>query len=461
MLQSRLPDQRIFKLRVVVLVFFAVLAAGLFIFPRSASNASELNNPSESNIDPPPAPSPQQRFNRQTNRRRGSIRMPGRAGVSYSKFTHDVPGHGGGAKDSCASCHRVASQAQPDVKDYPNHESCLNCHRQQFFAGARPMICTVCHTVVSPRSDARFAFPKTAASSQSQFADIFPHRKHLSSSTRTAFAKLPDATKKALSVQDTCVHCHKTNNANLERVAASWPKKSFVPTPGTFMTSPAGHASCVDCHWKAAAPNEKTAYAVYEPYINSCAECHRNALLKPRTTTAASDASKNAAAEKNGTAAAKFVPVSSHHNVDAPALPAAFASVSEAWSARISPKFQHAIPSFDAKPKDDPHRSTGCTDCHKKVSQVDSLETFRLKENGVQLAACVDCHGDKGGKSKVAAIARELKAREQDPKFECVYCHSTNLGTKIDGFDDHYKAIKRTKPQPAAAGSNTSGGEKK
>lgn len=206
--QSRLPDQSIFKLRLVVLAFFAMLAAGLFIFPRSASNASELN------IDPPPPQ--QQRFNRQTNRRRGSTRVHGRAGVSYSKFTHDVPGHGGGTKDSCASCHRVASQAQPDVKDYPNHDSCLKCHRQQFFAGARPMICSVCHTIVSPRSDARFDFPKTAASSPSQFADIFPHRKHLSSSTRTAFAKLPDATKKALSVQDTCVHCHKTNNANLE-----------------------------------------------------------------------------------------------------------------------------------------------------------------------------------------------------------------------------------------------------
>jgi len=452
--QSRLPDQSIFKLRLVVLAFFAMLAVGLFIFPRSASNASELN------IDPPPQQ--QRRFNRQTGRRRGSTATPGRGGVSYSKFTHDVPGHGGGTKDSCASCHRVASQAQPDVKDYPNHDSCLKCHRQQFFAGARPMICSVCHTIVSPRSDARFDFPKTAASSQPQFADIFPHRKHLSSSTRTAFAKLPDATKKALSVQDTCVHCHKTNNANLERVAAVWPKKSFVPTPGTFMTSPAGHASCVDCHWKAAATNEKTAYAVYEPYINSCAECHRNALLKPRPNTTTNDASKNTAAGKNQTTEAKIVPVSSsHNNADVPVLPAAFAATAWAWSARISPKFQHAIPSFDAKPKDDPHRSTGCTDCHKKASQIDSLETFRLKENGVQLAACVDCHGDKGGKTKVAAIARELKAREQDPKFNCVYCHSTNIGTKIDGFDDHYKAIKRTKPQPAAAGSNTSGGEKK
>lgn len=446
MLQSRVSKQSIFKLRAAVFGLFAMLAIGLFICSHRASNASELS------IDP------QQRHNKQTRRHSGPTAVSRRPASAYSKFAHDIPDHGGDAKDSCASCHRVASQTQPDVKDYPGHDSCLNCHRREFFSGARPAICSICHTVVSPRSDMRFDFPKPASS---QFTDIFPHRKHLSSSTRTAFAKLPDAKKKALSVQDTCAHCHKTNNANLEQVAAAWPKKSFVPTQGTFMTSPTGHASCVDCHWKAAAPNEKTAYAVYEPYINSCAECHRNALLKPRPNTTTNDASKNTAAGKNQTTEAKIVPVSSsHNNADVPVLPAAFAATAWAWSARISPKFQHAIPSFDTKPKDDPHRSTGCTDCHKKVSQIDSLETFRLKENGVQLAACVDCHGDKGGKTKVAAIARELKAREQDPKFNCVYCHSSSIGTKLDGFDDHYKAIKRTKPQPAA-GSNTSGGEKK
>ncbi len=455
MQQSRLSSNRALRLRLVVILIFATLAGMLFVCSHLPSNAAELNTD----------PQQRQRGTRGMQRRRVAP-APGRNAAYYSKFTHDIAGHGGGNKESCLPCHTVASQQRSDIKDYPGHDSCINCHRQQFFAGARPAICSVCHTVVSPRSGARFNFPKPII--QSQFTDIFPHREHLSSSTRLAFAKLPDAKKKALSVQDTCFHCHKVNETNLEEVAAKWPKKSFVPTPGTFMTSPTGHASCIDCHWKAAAPNEKSAYAVYEPFINSCSECHKNTLLKAPAKPATSNAPKSAATDKNGAAdksaaAEKKVAAEKNAPVDVkivpahfvvPALPPALMEVTEAWSARISPKYQHAIPSYDAKPKDDPHRTSACTDCHKQVSKVSTLETFRQKENNVQLSACIDCHGDKSGKTKVAAIARELKEREQNPKFDCVYCHSSNIGTRVDGFDDHYKAIKRTKPQPTPSGGD-------
>jgi hypothetical protein len=436
--QIKLSGRTAFRLRAAVLFTFATFAAALFICARVSSSATEFS----------PEPAQQQpRGARPAKQRRAPVEAAPRKSVAYySKFTHDIAGHGGGPKESCTPCHTIASQQQPDIKDYPGHDSCLKCHRQQFFSGARPAICSICHTVVAPRGKARFDFPKPVV--PSQFADIFPHRKHLSSSTRLAFAKLPDARKKALSVQDTCVHCHKVNESNLEKLAARWPKDSFVPTPGTFMTSPAGHDSCIECHWKAPAPNEKTAFAVYEPYAESCAECHKNLLLKAPAKIAGSDAATKTDVTQNS--AAMSVKIMTVSNDVAPSLANAFPLVAEAWSARISPKFQHSIPKFDAKPKDDPHRTTGCTECHKKVSQIDSLETFRLKENGVQLAACVDCHGDKSGKTKVAAIARELKEREQNPKFDCVYCHSSNIGTRIDGFDDHYKAIKRTKPQPGA-----------
>jgi cytochrome c553 len=212
------------------------------------------------------------------------------------------------------------------------------------------------------------------------------------------------------------VHCHKTNNANLERVAAVWPKKFFADA-GNFMTSPAGHASCVDCHWKAAATNEKTAYAVYEPYINSCAECHRNALLKPRPNTTTNDASKITAAGKNQTTEAKIVPVSSsHNNADVPVLPAAFAATAwlglRASRRSFSTRFRRLTRSRKTTaPLDRLHGLP------QKASQIDSLETFRLKENGVQLAACVDCHGDKGGKTKVAAIAR-IKGTRARPEVQ-------------------------------------------
>ncbi|MFN2456031.1 MAG: hypothetical protein ABR577_17645 [Pyrinomonadaceae bacterium] len=460
MQQSRSPSNSVQRLRAVVLLIFTTLALVSFVCSHNASTAAESN----------PDPQQSRRGTRQTGRR-----MPaparGRPASYYSKFTHDIAGHGGGPKESCLPCHTVTSQQQSDIKDYPGHDSCLNCHRQQFFRGARPAICSVCHTVVSPRNGARFEFPKPAA--QSQFTDIFPHRKHLSRETRLAFAKLPDAKNQAKTVQDTCIHCHKVNNANLEKVAAKWPKDSFVPSPGTFMTSPSGHASCIECHWKAPEPKEKTAFAVYEPYINSCSECHKNVLLKAPAKTAASGAAagKSGEAEKSMAAGgggggatpkseamteAKFVPA--HAVAVVPALPPALAQVTDAWAVRISAKFEHAIPKFDAKPKDDPHRGS-CTDCHKQVSKVDSLEIFRRKDNTVQLASCVECHGDKSGKGDAGAIVRELKAREQNPKFDCVYCHSSNIGLKVDGFDDHYKAVKRTKPQPTP--QPTTGGDKK
>src|SRR5918997_7130919 len=104
---------------------------------------------------------------RRTTRRRAPAQRPR---VDYTKFTHTTPGH---RKDSCDSCHKSPSDnwaqarerdaAFPDITDYPEHDSCLSCHRQQFFRGARPAICSVCHTVVSPRSGARFPFANPAA----------------------------------------------------------------------------------------------------------------------------------------------------------------------------------------------------------------------------------------------------------------------------------------------------------
>ncbi len=143
------------------------------------------------------------------------------------------------------------------------------------------------------------------------------------------------------------MHCHKVDGTNLAKISANWPKDSFVPTPGTFMTSPTGHASCVECHWKAPAPKEKTAFAVYEPYINSCSECHKNLLIKTPPKTATNDATKGMSIEKTATIEAQFV--SAHAVV--PALPPALSGVTEAWSARISPKFEHAIQKYDAKPR--------------------------------------------------------------------------------------------------------------
>jgi len=112
----------------------------------------------------------------------------------YSAFPHNIKAH----QVECSSCHKFPSDnwnkvrskadAFPDITEYPRHETCLNCHRQQFFRGAVPTICTICHTNPGPRNSSRHPFPnpreifdaspkgKTAVS---DFAISFPHAKHV------------------------------------------------------------------------------------------------------------------------------------------------------------------------------------------------------------------------------------------------------------------------------------------
>src|SRR5215210_5132281 len=92
-----------------------------------------------------------------------------RRGRAYNRFAHSSAAH---RKQSCSECHKsptgfssaVTASGEryryPDITDYPDHDSCTDCHQQQFFRGARPAICSICHTKVSPRDKARFTFPK-------------------------------------------------------------------------------------------------------------------------------------------------------------------------------------------------------------------------------------------------------------------------------------------------------------
>src|SRR5688572_31673237 len=97
--------------------------------------------------------------------------------VDYTKFSHSTPKH----KSACNTCHKpptknwTKASAFPDVADFPDHDACVSCHRAQFFRGARPPICSVCHSKTSPRDDARYAFRKPA--SNLQFSIEFPDRK--------------------------------------------------------------------------------------------------------------------------------------------------------------------------------------------------------------------------------------------------------------------------------------------
>jgi len=115
--------------------------------------------------------------------------------IDYSRFSHVTEKH----KLECQTCHkfpspnwkvvRKESNAFPDISEFPDHQSCIGCHRTQFFARERPApkICSNCHVNASPRDTSRWPFPSlgepflTSARGKgfvSDFKVLFPKDKH-------------------------------------------------------------------------------------------------------------------------------------------------------------------------------------------------------------------------------------------------------------------------------------------
>lgn len=149
--------------------------------------------------------------------------------ADYSKFSHSTQKH----QAACNTCHKITF---PDIKDYPSHDACVSCHRPQFFRGARPAICSVCHSKTSPRDEARFAFRNPA--STLQFTIEFPHDRHQDVIALLRFAHPPQQ-------YNNCTICH-------------------APRTPTFKAVPTGHASCFNCHWKS-----------QQPVADNCNGCHK------------------------------------------------------------------------------------------------------------------------------------------------------------------------------------------
>lgn len=104
--------------------------------------------------------------------------------VDYTRFSHVTEQH----RAACSSCHtfpsknwkqaRKGDDAFPDVTEYPEHQACLSCHRQQFFARERPVprICSNCHVKATPDDTSRYPFQTRELISE--FRVGFPHDKH-------------------------------------------------------------------------------------------------------------------------------------------------------------------------------------------------------------------------------------------------------------------------------------------
>jgi hypothetical protein len=354
------------KRRIITLFIIAPLLAALFVYPRWSSIAVESNAPQQSR--------PRGRRARPPASRTAA---PAR---DYSRFSHVSPSH---RKTQCNACHALPTanwrevRGFPDVADYPGHASCIECHRQQFFKGARPSICTICHTRVSPREDARPRFPKPSA--PSQFVVEFPHDRHQdviashaparfgqARLVRTSWAREAQTGNAAGKRYNNCAICHETNQAPPQAAPAGW-RDGFVPAADAFKSSPKTHASCFNCHWK----NQ-------EPTREDCAGCHK---------------------------------MSAPHIV----APDIFN--------RISIKFTHAREQHTAE----------CTTCHINITRASTLSGLRAD---VPVTACAACHKTSTDRT-AATIETELEQRKKDPQFTCAKCHTSDVGSKSAPASHH------------------------
>jgi len=312
---------------------------------------------------------------------------PRGSAAKYSAFLHSSEKH---KSLACNSCHKLptawtAKRDFPDAADFPDHDACVRCHRQQFFtrqafAGTGPTICTVCHMRAAPREDARFAFGKPNRASQTakpkderQFTIEFPHDKHQNviaslrqSGSSESEARLVRASFRRFDDKprvdyNNCSICHQTNNTLL--IVPLTPQPDATAQSNKFFkTMPHSHDSCFNCHWK----NQK-------PTSDDCAGCHKSA-----TTFIGSD------------------------------LPP-----------RKSAMFSHEGGKGE--------HVAECTTCHINITRA---STLRGLTPDVPVTACATCHKD----SKKTTYPKITTIEEEFVQFKktssCTYCHTPDIGKK-------------------------------
>jgi hypothetical protein len=334
-------------------------------------------------VSPDPTPTP---------RRRATARRPAApaAPKKYSDFPHSVTAH----QMECAKCHKFPSpnweavrdkdKAFPDITDYPKHESCVGCHKQQFFKGRPPTICTICHTNPGPRDSSRHPFPnprelfdkspKGQKAPDSDFAVSFPHDKHIEIVTGEG-----DPPYKPAKGEESCWVCHTTYQPagdSADEYVAKPPSNlgdAFWLKKGTFKTTPIGHTTCFTCH---------SADSGLSPAPTDCNTCHK---LRPKDPPPDFDAKLAALM-----GADKIMLAQWRHRESAGA-------------------FRHEFSM---------HADMDCATCHT----VAQMNTVDYKTKKVPISSCATCHvtatvADGG------ALNYEADQRQKNPSFQCVKCH--------------------------------------
>lgn len=375
--------------RAAVIAVFAISALGFILIPNLVGGVFDTVSADQSQTRRPrPTPTPRR------------TRPAPRVDTSFTKFSHDVDAH----QMSCDSCHNFpsdnwekvrTSEAFPDITDYPKHESCVSCHREQFFKGPKPNICSICHTNPSPSDSARHPFgnprelfdlsPK-GKEATSSFVVRFPHEIHMGmmgnlrdmkSGPKTGFIR---ASFSERAMSETCAVCHQTLDpqGDADNEFYTTPPASigdgFWLKKGTFKSSPLGHTQCFTCH---------SLDTGIEPAPSNCATCH-----VPR--------------EKNfiGDATPEIIKLIGLDRKVPNAI----------WAKRgSSATFRHE---FFA------HVDISCNTCHN----TEALDTSTSKGRKVGIENCSGCHitatTDDGG-----ILNFEIDERKKDSAFSCIKCH--------------------------------------
>lgn len=382
------------KLRIITLFVFFLF--GSFAYTQFSSFASNVT-----------AESPQRNKQRRITTQQKKPAPKPTPAPKYSKFSHSVPKH----QMACDACHkfptanwktiRKETDAFPDVTDYPKHESCLNCHRQQFFRGARPVICTICHTNPSPRDSSRHLFPnpyeifvtsKKAQTKDSDFRVSFPHATHQDlfgynerKTDDNSKARFVNASfKHQQNNESSCATCHQIyqpqGDGNDEYVTKP-PKDlgdSFWLKKGTFKTVPTNHANCFTCHAQE---------GDIKPLSSDCATCHKLDIKPPQTDFSQKLVEKMSVTDK---------------------------LITDKWARReSSATFRHEWFS---------HTELACSTCHNTAT----MNTADSKTMEVPVLSCggggSGCHvtptTDDGG-----VLNFEIDQRKTNPSFMCAKCH--------------------------------------
>ena len=314
---------------------------------------------------------------------------------------------------------RKADDAFADITEYPEHKTCINCHRSQFFARERPAprICNNCHFNATPVETSRYPFPSLgekftstakATGFVSDFRVQFPHDKHLDVisklrkpgepprfvrvSFRGGFSRAEDSDPKS------CAVCHQTHQAQAKSDDEFVTKppadlgEAFWLKKGSFKTRPITHAGCFTCH------NQESELA---PLPQNCDSCHKLPAAIP-----VGDFDQQLA---------KKVGVTDWWTLTA-------------WRNRFSSAtFRHEV-----------HSDLSCTKCHSPTMNTVDVKTLKVavKSCGGAEGCHVTATADDGG-----ILNYEVDQRKTKPGFVCAKCHLV-YGTKPTPAS-HIEAIQK------------------